>query len=209
MSTQNNNGFRTYLAGETLLEGTRVKMDTTANQVVYADASDVGIGIIQQDVASGSYAVGKAFNDPGTALLRVNDASVTAGDALYAAADGEVTTTANNYLVGYAIEAGTEANQLLECAINVQALEQQSSATHYVFAAGIHDWAGGAATADSIGVTGILATDVVQATLVARAGSEVLELAAIDAGDEEIDLTLSANGTDTTTKVAYTVFRAV
>jgi len=78
---------------------------------------------------------------------------------------------------------------------------------YWTFAAGIHDWAGGAATTDSISVTGLEATDVIICQLVARAGSEVLELAANDAGNDQIDLTLSVNGTDTTTKISYQVLR--
>lgn len=90
--------------------------------------------------------------------------------------------------------------------------EEQQESVDYdykVVAAGTHDWAGGAATTDAISVPGILATDVVQTSLRARAGSEVLELSGVDADDEEIDLTLSANGTDTTTKIDYVVYRAV
>ncbi len=81
--------------------------------------------------------------------------------------------------------------------------------THHVVAAGIHAWAGGAAATDSIAVAGLEATDIVQATLVARAAAETLVLAANDAGNDQIDLTLSANGTNGTTKVAYSVLRAV
>jgi hypothetical protein len=81
--------------------------------------------------------------------------------------------------------------------------------SHIVVAAGIHVWAGGAAATDSIAVVGLLAGDVIQTTLVARAGAEVLELAVNDAGNDQIDLTLSANGTDGTTKVAYSVLRAI
>lgn len=88
------------------------------------------------------------------------------------------------------------------------ALSMPQGATHKVVAAGIHDWAGGAATTDSIAVTGLLATDIVLATLVARGGTETLELAGNDADNDQIDLTLSANGTDGTTKVAYAVLRA-
>lgn len=81
--------------------------------------------------------------------------------------------------------------------------------SHIPVASGIHDWAGGAAATDSIEVVGLLATDIVIATLVARAGAETLVMAANDAGNDQIDLTLSANGTDGTTKVAYTVLRAI
>jgi len=81
--------------------------------------------------------------------------------------------------------------------------------SHIVVASGIHDWAGGTAATDSIAVVGLLATDIVVATLVARAATETLVMAANDAGNDQIDLTLSANGTDSTTKVAYTVLRAI
>jgi hypothetical protein len=84
-----------------------------------------------------------------------------------------------------------------------------TGSTHKVIASGIHAWAGGAAATDSIAVVGLEATDVGVATLVARAGAEVLVMAANDAGNDQIDLTLSANGTDGTTKVAYSVLRAI
>jgi len=77
-----------------------------------------------------------------------------------------------------------------------------------IFAAGIHPWAGGAATTDSIAVVGLLATDIVITTLIARASTETLILSVNDAANDQIDLTLSANGTNTTTKIAYQVLRA-
>jgi len=81
--------------------------------------------------------------------------------------------------------------------------------THRVIAGGTHVWAGGSATADSITVTGLAATDVVQATLVARASTETLVMAAKDVANGQIDLTLSANGTDGETLVDYLVLRPV
>lgn len=74
-------------------------------------------------------------------------------------------------------------------------------------AAGIHTWAGGAATTDSITVVGLVATDIVIVNLVARAGSEYLVLAANDFANDQIDITLSANGTNGTTKLSYQVLR--
>lgn len=78
-----------------------------------------------------------------------------------------------------------------------------------VFAAGVYSWAGGSATTASIAVDGLLATDTVLCTLQARASTETLVLAVNDAANDQIDLTLSANGTNTTTKIAYAVLRAV
>lgn len=80
--------------------------------------------------------------------------------------------------------------------------------TFEVVAAGIHSWGGGAATTDSIPVVGLLATDIIQVTLIARATTETLVLAVNDAANDQIDITLSANGTDVTTKLSYTVLRA-
>lgn len=94
-------------------------------------------------------------------------------------------------------------------AVTAAKLADAIKPTHRVIAAGIYTWAGGAATTASIAVTGLEATDIVQATLVARASTETLVLAANDAVNDQIDLTLSANGTDGTTKVAYSVLRAI
>jgi hypothetical protein len=84
-----------------------------------------------------------------------------------------------------------------------------TGSTHKVIASGIHAWAGGAAATDSIAVAGLEATDVVQATLVAQGAAETLVKAVNDAANDQIDLTLSANGTNGTTKVCYTVLRAI
>lgn len=80
------------------------------------------------------------------------------------------------------------------------------TASHYVYAAGIYAWNGGAATTGSKTITGLLATDVVQATLHSQGASETLIKAAAAAG--QINFTLSANGTDGTTKINYSVLRA-
>ena len=60
-----------------------------------------------------------------------------------------------------------------------------------VIAAGIHPWAGGAAVADSIAVAGLLATDVVVASLAAQGAAEVLVTAVANETTHAIDLTLS------------------
>lgn len=81
--------------------------------------------------------------------------------------------------------------------------------THVIVAAGIHDWAGGVATTDSIAVDGLQDTDVVVCNLVARSGTQTLDLVANDHANDQIALTLSANGADGTCKVSYLVLRAV
>lgn len=105
--------------------------------------------------------------------------------------------------------AGTLAAQTLPSVLvdNTGAPAADLDVDRTVLQAGIHTWAGGAATTDSITVTGILATDVIVATLVARNATETLVLAAHDVANGQIDLTLSANGADGTTLISYVVFR--
>ena len=80
-------------------------------------------------------------------------------------------------------------------------------ASHYVYAAGIHAWNDGAATTGAIPVTGLLATDVVNTTMHSRASNEEIHTAAAATG--QINIVLSHNGTNTTTKINYSVLRAM
>lgn len=134
--------------------------------------------------------------------------AIAVGDRVYTAAAGKVTDSpvAGCFYIGQAATAAGVDGDLIELHDNAPV---KVPGSHEVIAAGVHDWAGGAATADVISVAGLEAGDIVIATLAARAATEGLVGASIDDADDEIDLTLSANGTDTTTKVAYTVLRPV
>jgi hypothetical protein len=70
---------------------------------------------------------------------------------------------------------------------------------------GTRSWAGGAAATDALTLTGLKATDIVNATLRARASTETLVLAVPTTNT--LTFTLSANGTNTTTKIDYKVLR--
>lgn len=76
-----------------------------------------------------------------------------------------------------------------------------------IFAAGLHTWAGGAATTDSISVVGLLATDIVLVTLVLANSTQYLVKAVNDAANDQIDITLSANGANDTCQLSYLVLR--
>lgn len=96
--------------------------------------------------------------------------------------------------------------------LQLQAIDSQSeaaieTASHYIFASGIYTWNDGAATEGDIPITGLLATDVVHVTLHSQAAAELVTKAVAAAG--KIDVTLSANGTNTTTKLNYTALRAM
>lgn len=131
-----------------------------------------------------------------------SNTDIAVGDEVQLAADGKVVKLASGPALGVALEAGSDTDDV----IRVRYYSEKGG--FKVYAAGIHSWAGGAATADSIAVAGLVATDIVLCTLIARASTETLVMAANDAGNDQIDLTLSANGTNTTTKIAYAVLRA-
>lgn len=77
----------------------------------------------------------------------------------------------------------------------------------YLAKIGQHTWAGGADTSDSISVVGLLSTDLVFAQVAAQSTDETIVLAANDHANDQIDLTLSANGADGVTKINYQVWR--
>ena len=96
--------------------------------------------------------------------------------------------------------------------LQVEAVDAQSeaaieTASHYILKAGIHTWNDGAATAGDIPITGLLSTDIVNVTLHSQTGAELVTKAVAAAG--QINVTLSANGTDTTTKLNYSALRAM
>lgn len=96
--------------------------------------------------------------------------------------------------------------------LQVEAIDAQSeaaieTASHYIVGAGIHTWNDGAATAGDIPITGLLSTDIVHVTLHSQAAAELVTKAVAAAG--QINVTLSANGTDTTTKLNYSALRAM
>lgn len=131
-----------------------------------------------------------------------SNTDIAVGDEVQAAADGKIVKLSAGPAVGVALEAGSDDGDI------IRVKYYPNPGTFKVVAAGIHDWAGGAATTGSIAVVGLVATDIVLCTLVARASTETLVMAVNDHANDQIDLTLSANGTNTTTKISYAVLRA-
>lgn len=131
-----------------------------------------------------------------------NGTDVAIGDELEALAGGKLVKRVAGPAVAIALEACTADGDQ----IRVKYLPQGNS--FRIVAAGIHTWAGGVATTDSIAVTGLLATDIVLTSLVLRSATQTLVSSVNDEGNDQIDLTLSANGANGGEKIAYAVIRA-
>ena len=116
MATQNENGIKSFTAGEALAVWRRVKLTAgSGTQVEYADAEDKAIGITQAAAASGAQVAVRMLNCPGTFKATCAGA-VSIGDHLYGAADGKVddSTTASGEAVLIALEAATADGDIIE-----------------------------------------------------------------------------------------------
>ena len=189
--------FSVPASATTLVPYRRMKLISTG--AAYADATDAAIGTLLPGDPGSDLQAAVQDIDCGLHFATIgNGTDIAIGDALEAAAAGKLVKKTTGIAVAIALEACTADGDI----IRVKYLPAGR-----VIAAGIHSWAGGAAATDSITVVGLEITDVVIASLAARAAAETLVLAANDGGNDQIDLTLSAAGTNTTTKVHYLVIR--
>lgn len=88
MAEINVTGLKAFTAGEALEAYRRVKLNSS-QEVVYADADDIGIGITEDAAASAGVVTVRLHNAPGTRKV-VCAAAVDIGDILYGADDGKV-----------------------------------------------------------------------------------------------------------------------
>ena len=87
MGSENENGIRSFTAGEALEAFRRVKI--SSGTVIYADANEQHIGVTVDVAASGAQVGVKLNSFPGTRKLTAA-AAITAGAPVYGAADGKV-----------------------------------------------------------------------------------------------------------------------
>ncbi len=118
MATQND-GIRTFTAGEALTQYALVELDSSADsdgimQVVMTDSDDAAIGVVQDDVAYGGHAPVRLLDK--TYKLIAGEA-FAAGASLYAGANGVVVDTdpGSGTIRWKALEAASAANAIVEC----------------------------------------------------------------------------------------------
>lgn len=81
--------------------------------ITYAGASDIPIGFVQIDTASGDAAPVKFFAGPGTQKCAITAAPVTPGNTVYAGALGHVSTT-GTVTVGKALTSASANDSVIE-----------------------------------------------------------------------------------------------
>lgn len=108
-----NEGKKAFTAGEDLAAHRRVKQDSTAEQVIYADAVDDAIGVTANAVSSGELVTVIAANFPGTVKVTAKTAFSLAA-VLYGASDGMVDDAVTGPVQYVALEAATALNDVVE-----------------------------------------------------------------------------------------------
>ena len=208
-TTKTNETARTYFADAAIsTRNLLYKQGSDVTHIAVAGASDVVLGTVDDEVTTANLtdqpvAVILLGAGPSTVKMVAN-AAITAGTAVYQAASGKVAPTGIRR-VGTALTAAAADGDVIEVNSCIPQVAPAATTPVAIFA-GTRSWAGGAATTDAVTLTGLLSTDIVVATLRARASTETLVLAVPTA--DTLTFTLSANGTNTTTKLDYVVFRA-
>lgn len=113
MASENENGIRSFTAGEALEPFRRVKL--SSGTAVYADAGDRHIGVTVDGAASGAQVAVKLINHPGTRKIECAG-GVTAGATVYAADDGKIDDTfvALGASLGIALGTGDGSGSIIE-----------------------------------------------------------------------------------------------
>jgi hypothetical protein len=113
MSQQINGPEITRQAGEDLIAFRRVKI--SGSTVMYQDAGDQGIGVVQAavDYSENANACIRLDSVAGTSKMMVSGA-ISAGANVYPDDDGKITATINGTCIGKALEAATADGDIIE-----------------------------------------------------------------------------------------------
>ncbi len=114
MSTFTSLPTKSFISTAAIEAYVRVKLDgTTANSVVVAGATEVGIGVTEAPVGAGDPVSVRLFTSTGSAYFRVG-AAVAIHSQVRAIADGEVDDSGAGPIVGTALSAGTGDGSVIE-----------------------------------------------------------------------------------------------
>ena len=110
--SQENLGSKSFVAGEDLEAYRRVKF--SSGNVVYADAGEEFIGVTSHK-ALNTEQVTVNLRSASRTYKMVASGAITAGNTIYGAIDGKVSTSASGVAQGVALEAATADGDVIEC----------------------------------------------------------------------------------------------
>ena len=114
MSSQNDNGFKSFLASGAI--SAYVAVDVQTDGTIKACANGVlGVGVLQEDAADANYASVKLWTAPGTFMVAISGTAITPATTysiITGGFAGTVTTGNSAFLKG--LSAGVASNGLVK-----------------------------------------------------------------------------------------------
>jgi hypothetical protein len=109
-------GAGSFLANSAISAFRGVTLST--NRGIGASATAVvPLGITQQDADSGNMVAVKFLHDSGTYRISITGCPVTAGDVIFAGANGQATRTGGTVTIGRALESASTNGSIIEAAL--------------------------------------------------------------------------------------------
>lgn len=104
---------RTFIAAAALAANLRVK-DNGSGKLTLCDATDVGFGVTRHDVFAADDKITVACWNMQGSVNMVASAAITKHAMVYGAASGKISSSANANAVGFALEAASGNNSIIE-----------------------------------------------------------------------------------------------
>ncbi|MBR4598103.1 MAG: hypothetical protein IKO42_06895 [Opitutales bacterium] len=195
-------GRITRSAGENI-ESANLIVKASEGGIAVADAADAPLGVCSDCGEKGEILDVVLPGCAESSVICIASGSVSEGDILYTANGGKVSASIapGCHKVGVALSSASGGGVV---EVDPQGFGMKA---YEILACGLHTWAGGAATSDSLTISGIKQGDCAFAVLAQAGANETSVKAAIDAENSRIAFTLDSNGADNSTLINWMVVR--
>ena len=171
--------------------------------IAVAGAADMPIGVCTDCGEKGDLLDVALPGCAESSIICVLDGSASEGDILYSANGGKVSKSVSPscHKIGVALSSSSDGG-LIE--VDPQGFGMKA---YEILACGLHTWAGGSATTDTLSISGIKSGDCAFAVLAQAGASETGVKAAIDAENSRVEFTLDSNGLNGSTLINWMIVR--